>query len=93
MVTPITKLLTKEGFAWTEDATATFNALKRALSTAPVLQLQDFNEPFMVECEASGSGIGAVLHQGHRLVAFFIRNMAPHHSSLVAYERELIALA
>jgi hypothetical protein len=45
-----------------------------------------------VECDASGSGFGAVLHQGDGPVAFFSRAIAAHHAKLLAYERELIGL-
>ena len=57
-----------------------------------MLQLLDFNSDFIVECDASGSGIGAVLHQGSEPIAFFSRAMAPRHQFLAAYERELIGL-
>jgi hypothetical protein len=49
---PLTALLCKEGFVWTEAATAAFDALKAAITTAPVLFLQDFTLPFVVECDA-----------------------------------------
>jgi hypothetical protein len=48
-----------------------FDGLKQALSTAPVLQLSDFAKPFMVDCDASGSGFGAVLHQCDGALDFF----------------------
>jgi len=69
-----------------------FDALKRALTSAPVLQLPDFAKPFIVECDASGSGFGAVLHQGDGAIAFSSRAIAPRHQALAAYERELIGL-
>jgi hypothetical protein len=62
------------------------------LTTAPLLQLPDFEKKFIVECDASGLGFGAVLHQGDGPVAFFSRAVAAHHAKLLAYERELIGL-
>jgi hypothetical protein len=88
----LTALLKKEGFAWTEAASTAFSALKTAVTTAPVLALPDFAEPFIVECEASTYGFGAVLLQGQHPVAFFSRPVAPRHQSLAAYEREFIGL-
>jgi hypothetical protein len=61
---PLTQLLKKEAFSWTPAAATTFNTLKTALTTAPVLQLPDFTKPFMVDCDVSGSGFVAVLRVG-----------------------------
>ena len=61
---PLTDLLKKDNFRWTELALTSFQQLKQVLSTTPVLQLPDFNKPFLVECDASFRGFGAVLHQG-----------------------------
>ena len=92
MAAPLTKLLKNDGFTWTEEATAAFVALKQALSTTPVLQLPAFDQPFLVDCDASGSGFGAVLHQGDGALAFFSRPFAARHMKLATYERELIGL-
>jgi hypothetical protein len=89
---PLTSLLRKEGFCWDDDAEHAFGALQRALTTAPVLQLPDFERPLIVECDASGSGFGAVLHQGAGPIAFFSRPITPCHAKLATYERELIGL-
>jgi hypothetical protein len=69
-----------------------FRALQCALTTAPILQLPDFERDFVVECDASRTGLGAVLHQGGGPVAFFSRQLAPQHTKFTAYERELISL-
>jgi hypothetical protein len=56
---PLTTVLKKEGFTWTDEATTAFSALKGAVTSAPVLTLSDFTKPFVVECDtlpmASGS--------------------------------------
>lgn len=89
---PLTALLKRESFTWTPDADQAFLDLKQALVTTPVLHLPDFDKRFYVDCDASGSGFGAVLHQGDGAVAFFSRAIAPHHAKLSANERELIGL-
>jgi hypothetical protein len=89
---PLTRLLRKEAFAWTPEAVEAFAALKRVLSMGPVLQMPDFSRQFIVDCDASGTSFGAVLHQGEGPLAFFSCPFAARHSKLVAYERELIGL-
>jgi len=89
---PLTALLKKEGFKWGLAADTAFQELKKALSTAPVLQLPNFDQMFIVDCDASGSRFGAVLHQGSGPLAFFSRPFAGRHVKLAAYERELIGL-
>jgi hypothetical protein len=66
--------------------------LKEALTTRLVLQMLDFNKLFMVDCDASGTGFGAVLHQGVGPLAYFSRPFTACHLKLVAYEHELIGL-
>ena len=58
---PLTTLLKKEGFLWTPAATEAFDALKRALSAAPVPHLPDFDKTFVVDCEST-------MHPGRGLV-------------------------
>jgi hypothetical protein len=88
---PLTQLL-KVAFSWSPTAAVAFEALKVALTTAPVLQLPNFTAPFTVDYNASSSGFGAVLHQGAGPFAFFGRAISPHHVKLAAYEREFTGL-
>jgi hypothetical protein len=89
---PLTALLKREGFSWMAEAEAAFVALKATLMTAPVLQLPNFSRRFIVDCDASGAGFGAVLHQGDGAIAFFSQAVASNHAKLLAYEQELIGL-
>lgn len=56
---------------WSEAANSAFVNLKSALTTTPVLHLSDFSQSFIVFYDASGSGFGAVLHQGAGPLSFF----------------------
>jgi hypothetical protein len=58
---PLTAMLKKNSFTWIEPAQAAFLALKTAVTQAPVLALPNFSQPFVIECDASGVGIRAVL--------------------------------
>lgn len=89
---PLTKLLNKNAFKWTIEATEAFNKLKQALTTTPVLTLPDFSQQFIVECDASDIGIGAVLQQQGRPISFYSHTLAQRHHKLPAYEKELIGL-
>jgi hypothetical protein len=81
-----------DAFSWDDDAEAAFQALKITLTIGPVLQMPDFDKPFTVDCDASGVGFGAVLHQGAGPLAFVSRLFAARHLKLTTYERELIVL-
>jgi hypothetical protein len=58
---PLTQLLKKDAFAWKEDTTRAFRNLEQAMTQPTVLSLPDLNKSFVVETDASGSGIGVVL--------------------------------
>ncbi|WVZ54264.1 hypothetical protein U9M48_005089 [Paspalum notatum var. saurae] len=75
---PLTALLKKHAlFIWTSEHEASFAALKQALCQAPVLALPDFTQPFLLETDASGSGVGAVLMQGGHPLAYVSKALGP----------------
>jgi hypothetical protein len=76
---PLTTLIRKGGFSWSVEAEVAFMALKTAITTAPILTLPDFGQPFIVECDASMHGFGTVVLRGQHLVSFFSRPITPCH--------------
>ncbi|XP_070672221.1 uncharacterized mitochondrial protein AtMg00860-like [Malus domestica] len=61
IISPLTVLTKKDNFHWTPEATTAFNQLKTAILSPHVLGLPDFTQPFIIESDASGFGIGTVL--------------------------------
>lgn len=90
---PLTELLKKGApFCWTDHQSQSFEALKAALTSAPVLVLPDFKKPFTIETDASGIGVGAVLMQGCHPLAFLSKALGPRSQGLSTYEKEYMAI-
>ncbi|KAK1697825.1 hypothetical protein QYE76_014522 [Lolium multiflorum] len=86
--------LTKKGvvFEWGVAQDHAFDELKRLLTSAPLLALPDFNKQFEIECDASGIGIGGVLMQEGRPIAYFSEKLSGAKLNYPIYDKELYAL-
>ena len=90
---PLTDLLRKNVlFVWTLAHTASFQALKQALISAPVLAMPDFSIPFCLETDASNLGVGAVLLQNGHPLAFISKPLGLKTQGLSTYEKEYLAI-
>ncbi|KAL2243763.1 UNVERIFIED_CONTAM: Retrovirus-related Pol polyprotein from transposon opus [Sesamum indicum] len=89
---PLTSLLKKDVFEWNVDAEKTFNHLNELMVSAPMLAMPDFSQPFIVETDGSGKGIGVVLMQGGKFISYISKALAPKNLGLSTYEKELLAL-
>jgi len=89
---PLTQLLKLGSFKWNPEAQEAFEKLQQAMMTLLILALPDFNAPFEVETDASGYGVGAVLVQNKRPIAFYSHTLAMRDRARPVYERELMAV-
>ncbi|XP_042065700.1 uncharacterized protein LOC121809231 [Salvia splendens] len=92
IASPLTELLKKDAFVWTQAASEAFQALKAAMTSTPVLRLPNFSKTFYVETDASDTGIGAVLIQEGHPIAYFSRKLGPRRRVASTYHKELYAI-
>jgi hypothetical protein len=79
-------------FVWTPTENQAFVTLKTALIQAPVLAIPNFRKQFIIEIDASGGGIGAVLQQEGHPIAFISQALGPKNLGLSIYEKECMAI-
>jgi hypothetical protein len=90
---PMIELL-KRGvkFSWDQKCDDTFHTLRDHLTTAPVLAQPDVSKPFDIYCDASGIGLGCVLMQDHRVIAYASRALRVHEQNYPTHDLELAAV-
>lgn len=86
----------RQSIQWNTEAEKSFKALKKALSTTPILDTPDFKKPFVVQCDASDVGLGAVLTQGEgdeeKVICYASRTLIKAERNYSVTERECLAL-
>ncbi|GJV27907.1 putative reverse transcriptase domain-containing protein [Tanacetum coccineum] len=79
-------------FDWGEEQERAFQTLKDKLCNAPVLALLDSPEDFVVYCDASGLGLGCVLMQRGKVIAYASRQLKIHEKNYTTHDLELGAV-
>jgi hypothetical protein len=90
MAKPMTKLLEKcKTFEWMPRREASFQELKKRLTTASVLTMSDMEKPFLIYCDESGQGLGCVLMQDGLVVAYASRQLRKHEKNYPTHDLKL----
>src|SRR3954466_14952205 len=90
---PLTNLLHKGvKFQWTDKCQERFQALKDKLTPTPVLAPPDTKKDFVIYCNASRQGLGCVLMQERRVIAYASRQLRPHEENYPVHDLELAAV-
>ncbi|GJX85121.1 putative reverse transcriptase domain-containing protein [Tanacetum coccineum] len=90
---PMTKLTQKKvTFVWGDKQEAAFQLLKQKLCSAPILALPEGSEDFIVYCDASIKGLGAVLMQREKVIAYASRQLKIHEKNYTTHDLELGAV-
>ncbi|GJS62292.1 putative reverse transcriptase domain-containing protein [Tanacetum coccineum] len=90
---PMTKLTQKSvKFNWGEKEEITFQTLKQKLCSAPILAFPEGSENFIVYCDASHKGLGAVLMQKEKVIAYASRQLKIHEKNYTTHDLELGAV-
>nr|GFC54872.1 putative reverse transcriptase domain-containing protein [Tanacetum cinerariifolium] len=82
----------KVEFEWGDEQEAAFQPLKQKLCSAPILALREGSEDFIVYCDASNKGLGAVLMQREKVISYASRQLKIHGKNYTTHDLELGAV-
>ena len=86
----MTRLTQKEvKFDWDDRCEEAFQELKRMLTSAPIFIVLDRGHGYTVYCDASRAGLGCVLMQSGRVVAYGFRQLKNHEQNYPTHDMEL----
>ena len=77
---------------WDDSCEEAFRELKQRLTTVPILTVPNSDEPYVVVTDASGTGLGGVLMQNRKVVAYASRQLKPHEKNYPTHDLELVAV-
>ncbi|GKA77228.1 putative reverse transcriptase domain-containing protein [Tanacetum coccineum] len=89
-MTKLTQKMVK--FVWGDKQEAAFQLLKQKLCSAPILALPEGSEDFIAYCDASKKGLGAVLMQREKVIAYASRQLKIHEKNYTTHDLELGAV-
>ncbi|GJZ72625.1 putative reverse transcriptase domain-containing protein [Tanacetum coccineum] len=90
---PLTKLTEKnKKYEWGTEEDEAFQTLKQRLCSAPILALPEGTKDFVVYCDASHKGYGAVLMQREKVIAYASRQLKKHEENYMTHDLELGAV-
>ncbi|GKE67235.1 putative reverse transcriptase domain-containing protein [Tanacetum coccineum] len=89
----LTKLTQKnKKYSWGKEQESAFQLLKQKLCKTPILALPEGNDDFVVYCDASLQGLGAVLMQREKVIAYASQQLKPHKENYTTHDLELGAV-
>ena len=92
LVQPLTNLLKKGQFGWSDETKKAFDNLKKAMTSTPMLAMPNLNNTLIVETDASGDGTGVVLQQQGKPIAYMSRALGITKKTWSVYNKEMLAI-
>ncbi|KAL6225621.1 hypothetical protein ACLB2K_004470 [Fragaria x ananassa] len=90
---PMTRLTRKNvKYIWDDNCERAFQKLKERLTTAPILTIPESGVPFVIYSDASHQGLGCILMQNGKVVAYASRQLKMHEKNYPTYDLELVAV-